>query len=204
MIKQSVFDLSVQNQEVSGKIVAGLERIGEAYRVLLWNHAKKIGLSPIQIQILIFVSYHDIKWSNVSHLAKEFNVTKPTISDAVNVLVKKGLLEKEPSSVDKRAYSLILTKPGKEILNETAHFANPILEIIKLHFDKDAQNQFYTQLSRLIYLLNQKEILTVQRTCFNCQFYHKKGREKHFCKLLEMDLKNEDIRLDCPEFEAHQ
>ena len=203
MIKQSVFDLSVQNKDVSRKIVAGLERIGEAYRVLLWNHGKKIGLSPIQIQILIFVSYHDQKWCNVSHLAKEFNVTKPTISDAVNVLVKKELLQKEPSSVDKRAYSLALTDAGKEILQETAHFADPIHKLIEIHFDKDAQTQFFTQLSQLIYALNQQEILTVQRTCFNCRFYQSKGSNEHFCKLLDTDLKNEDIRLDCPEFESN-
>lgn len=91
-MKNSAFDLSTQNNDFTSKIVAGLERVSEVFRLLLWQHSKVIGLSPIQIQILMFVEYHAEDLCNVSYLAKEFNVSKPTISDAVKVLKKKSSL----------------------------------------------------------------------------------------------------------------
>ena len=57
-MEKSVFDTSFQQESVSNKIVVGLERISEVFRTLLWAEAKKSGVSPIQIQILIFIAYH--------------------------------------------------------------------------------------------------------------------------------------------------
>ena len=80
-MNEQVFDVNFQNQDLASRIVAGMERIAESYRVLLWDYAKTTGLSPIQIQMLIFMRYHAEEWCNVSALAREFNMTKPTISD---------------------------------------------------------------------------------------------------------------------------
>ena len=43
---------------VNHKITQALERISKAFRVLLWEESKKHGISPIQIQLLIFCSSH--------------------------------------------------------------------------------------------------------------------------------------------------
>ena len=194
---KSVFNIPFQQEDTAGKIVVGLERISEAFRVLLWEHAKVIGLSPIQIQLLIFVAYHDGQFCNVSHLAKEFNLTKPTISDAIKTLLKKGLIKKVDSPTDKRAYSITLTEAGKSMVSDTEHFANPIK---KNSLSASEQEQMLIYLSKLIYGLNRAEILTVQRTCYGCRFYEKKT-STHYCNLMKMDLADKDIRLDCPEFE---
>ena len=66
--------------ELESKILNGLERLSEVLKSLLWEKAKIHGISPIQIQILLFVSNHHLDICNVSYLAKEFNVTKATIS----------------------------------------------------------------------------------------------------------------------------
>ena len=197
---ESIFNLSFQNQDLSSKITTGLERIGEAFRVLLWEHAKVLGISPIQIQILIFVAYHEETLCNVSHLAQEFNLTKPTISDAIRVLEKKGFIEKLPSPTDRRAYSIILTEEGKKICSEIEHFAAPIHNIINT-WDEGESAKFFHQLSQLIYGLNQAGILNVQRTCYNCKYYLKR-EDHHYCGLMETDLFLPDVRLDCPEFET--
>ena len=85
----SVFNLDNQNAGLNSKIVAGLERLSQAFRTLLWEKAKEFGLSPIQIQVLIFIHYHSKEKSTVSYLAQEFNLTKPTISDAIKALEQK-------------------------------------------------------------------------------------------------------------------
>lgn len=196
----NIFNLSDQNTNLAAKIVAGLERISEAFRVLLWEYAKTTGLSPIQIQILIFIHYHDESLSNVSHLAKEFNVTKPTISDAVRVLEQKKLIKKIPSPTDKRAYTILLTNQGRKTIANTEQFANPIKKIAE-QLSITEQKQFFDQIYKFISSLNSKGILTVQRMCYNCRYYEKQHKG-HFCQLMNVKLKDKDIRIDCPEFEG--
>ncbi|WMX15326.1 MULTISPECIES: MarR family winged helix-turn-helix transcriptional regulator [unclassified Aureispira] len=197
-MKNSAFDLSTQNNDFTSKIVAGLERVSEVFRLLLWQHSKVIGLSPIQIQILMFVEYHAEDLCNVSYLAKEFNVSKPTISDAVKVLKKKELIDKHPSAIDKRAYSIVITPAGQAIIAEAKHFTTPIYKLIGALPEQEQEHLFNT-LSTLILRLNKTGILEVQRMCYNCQFYTKNEGD-HFCNLLNEKLLNTDIRLDCPDF----
>ncbi len=198
MEDKNIFNPNV-SQDVSSKIVIGLERISEVFKLLLWKKAKHIGLSPIQIQILIFVASHKSELCNVSHLAKEFNITKPTISDAIKVLDKKGIIFKDYSPIDQRSYTIQLTDLGKLTVAETNDFASPLKGQIDTFDETELKNIFET-LSRLIYKLNQNGVLSVQRTCFGCRFYEENGKTS-YCKLLEKELKNKDIRLDCPEFE---
>ncbi|WP_422107915.1 MarR family winged helix-turn-helix transcriptional regulator [Winogradskyella sp.] len=198
-MKESSFNPDQQEHDVSSKIVAGLERISEVFKVLLWEKAKLVGLSPIQIQILVFIAYHKQSLCNVSYLAKEFNVTKPTISDAVRALDKKGLIVKDYSSSDNRSYSISLSKSGKKIVSATDDFADPLKIQLERLPQSELQSLFGT-LSQLIYKLNRSGILNVQRTCYGCQFYTKNDSQD-YCNLLKTDLLKQDIRLDCPEFE---
>jgi DNA-binding MarR family transcriptional regulator len=135
----------------------------------------------------------------VSHLAEEFNVTKPTISDAVRVLNNKGIIEKGYSTTDSRSYTIQLTALGKDIVKQTEQFANPIQATLN-GMGLDSQEALFKTLSDVIYKLNKHGILTVQRTCFGCNYYAKSDNN-HYCNLLNTTLLDKDIRLDCPEFE---
>jgi len=196
---KSIFNPSGQEKNISSKIIVGLERISEVFKILLWEKAKLVGLSPIQIQILIFIAYHKQELCNVSHLAKEFNITKPTISDAVRILDKKGMITKDFSSTDSRSYAIQLSHSGSKIIAETENFADPLKNQLKGFQPAELEDLFGT-LSKLIYQLNSNGILTVQRTCFGCKFYDQ-IENKDFCNLLNKELLNSEIRLDCPEYE---
>ena len=106
---KSDFDLVQQNQSTESKIVASLERISQAFRVLLWQESKEFSLSPIQVQVLIFLLYHSSEKRKVSYLADEFNMTKATISDTVKILEQKKLISKEYELHDARSYIINLT-----------------------------------------------------------------------------------------------
>ncbi|MDN5201938.1 MarR family transcriptional regulator [Fulvivirgaceae bacterium BMA10] len=197
---KSIFDPKSQEKDIKSKIVIGLERISEAFRVLLWEHAKVIGLSPIQIQILIFIAHHKEALCNVSQIAREFNVTKPTISDAIKVLETKGFIIKKSSSYDSRSYSISLSDTGKNIVKDTEGFADPIKNQLS-NIENDYLENLYDSLTQLIYGLNKTGIITVQRTCYGCRFYERRA-ETHHCQFLRKDLLNSEIRLDCSEFET--
>lgn len=198
-MNNTLMDTSKAEQDISGKIVSGLERISEVFKILLWEKAKLVKLSPIQIQILNFIAFHKPSLCRVSHLAKEFNVTKPTISDAVKVLVRKGMVSKDFSSFDNRSYSLQLTENGKELVTKTHDFATPLKEQIDKLQMQEMQSLF-SSISELIYKLNRSGILSVQRTCYGCKFHEKIG-DRDYCNLLQKKLMTHEIQLDCAEYE---
>ena len=199
-MKKSTFNPEQQQKDISSKIVAGLERISEVFKILLWEKAKLVSLSPIQIQILIFIAFHKQSLCNVSHLAKEFNVTKPTVSDAIKVLDKKGVIEKDFSSTDSRSYSILLSDLGIKIVTQTFDFSSPLKKQVE-SFEQSELESLFGTLNELIYKLNRNGILSVQRTCYGCKFYQKKEEKIDYCNLLEKRLLNHEIRLDCPEYE---
>src|SRR5690606_15757314 len=125
-MEKSPFNLFHQNQHMEGKIIAALERISQAFRVLLWNESKAFSLSPIQVQVLIFLLHHGEEKRKVSYLAKEFNMTKATISDTVKTLDQKGLITKTYEPGDTRSYAIHLSQKGTEIASRTSLFTKEI------------------------------------------------------------------------------
>lgn len=191
------FDPKYQTKNVEGKIVVALERISEAFRVLLWQQGKENALTPLQLQLLIFLKFHSREKCKVNYLAKEFNVTKATISETVRLLSKKDLIYKETDPIDTRSYSIYLTKKGKSIATESSSFAEALEK--PLHsFSKEQKEIFFQSLLELIEKLNKAGIITVQRMCFSCRFYNP-GKENDYCKLLKKELYQQDLRVDCPE-----
>jgi len=195
----STFNVSDQNKHLDHKIVSGLERLAQVFRILLWEKAKVHGLSPIQIQLLIFLKYHPESLSTISYLAKEFNMTKPTVSDAVKVLEEKKLIKKFTSGEDTRSYTIQLTAAGNKMVAETEDFADPVRKLIaqSKSFDPSA---LWQGIYSIIMELNRQGVISVQRTCTSCQHYTTKNKLP-YCALLEQKLLPHDIRIDCDEFE---
>lgn len=186
-------------QSLNKNIIIGLERISEAFKSLLREKAQEHGISPIQIQILLFIAGHKRALSNVSYLAKEFNVTKPTVSDAVKVLHKKGFVEKHASSQDSRSYTLSLSKKGHTLVNQLDSYSSPLNEALS-SINSQKLSSLYSTITHLIAELNQQGVLTIQRNCQSCSFYEHQG-DQHFCTYLKKQLKSDDFRIDCPEHE---
>ena len=179
------------------KITQALERISMTFRVLIWEESKKYGLSPIQIQILIFCLHNKQETLKVSNLAKEFGLTKATVSDSVKILLKKSLVIKKPDSNDSRSYMLELTRKGKDIAKNTYHFDNAISNAIN-QIDNSHKGGFFENLLNIIHDLNKNDIITTQRMCLTCDHYTKKDSH-HFCNLLNKKLHHNDLQINCAE-----
>lgn len=203
-MKRSDFDLVHQNQSVESKIVASLERIAQAFRVLLWQESKAFSLSPIQVQVLIFLLYHSDEKRKVSYLADEFNMTKATISDTVKTLEQKDLIRKEYEPHDTRSYVIHLTRKGEEIAGKTSLFTREIRTPID-HLHPDDKENLLLSLLNIIRHLNRSEVITIQRMCMTCSYYRSSDEgQKHFCTLLNQNLHTKDLRVDCPEHHRHE
>jgi DNA-binding MarR family transcriptional regulator len=200
----SVFDLSVQHANVDSKIVAALERLSQAFRLLLREEAQKHDLSPIQAQFLVYLLYHDVELRRVSQIAREFDLTQATVSDAVGSLEAKGFVRREPWPEDKRVMTLRLTPEGKELGIELSTWANTVKEHLdtSLPEEKEVAMRF---LIRLIGSLQSSGVITVARMCVTCRFFRRDTRpadaSPHHCRLLDVPLAGSDLRIDCPEHE---
>lgn len=194
---KSSFDLNQQNHHTESKIVVALEKISEVFRVLLWNESKDNSLSPIQIQLLIFLLFHAQEKCKVSYLADEFNMTKATISDSVKILLSKELVTKNSDTADTRSYTLTLTPEGKQIAEKASLFASSIEKPIE-KLSEEQKTVMLHGLLRIIDDLNKAGIITIQRMCFTCAYY-KADKGFHYCNLLNKKLTGTEIRVDCPE-----
>ena len=198
----SVFDPSGHDESLDAKIVVGLERISEAFRVSLWQQSKQIGLSPIQIQLLLFLNFHDTEKCKVTYLAKEFNLTKATVSEAVRTILKKGLVVKEEDLSDTRSYSLRLTSDGKKIVEQTQFFANNILNAVQ-NLENQDKKALFQSLFNVIFQLQKIGVIQLQRMCFSCRYYKSgHGGKTHYCQYLQSSISENQLKIDCPDYES--
>lgn len=194
---KSAFDPKMQTQHLSSKIMVALERIAEAFKVSLWEESKKHQLSPIQIQILIFLQFHPPDKCKVSYLAQEFNITKATVSDAVKILLAKELIYKEIETDDSRSYKMYLSEQGQKIAKSCAGLSDNLENAI-LQIPDNQKVILFDGLFQIIAYLNQNGMVNVQRMCLNCRFYQLTVGQ-HFCNFLNTPLKINELRIDCEE-----
>jgi DNA-binding MarR family transcriptional regulator len=89
----------------------------------LWNfvrshiRATATGKFDITVEQFHVLRYVRRGTDSMSDLATAKNISRPAISQAVDVLVKKGLLIRVHSTTDRRCVELILTEDGNALLD---------------------------------------------------------------------------------------
>ncbi len=200
-MKNSPFNLNIQNSDTDHRIVAALERVSQAFRIMLWNESKNLSLTPIQIQTLIFLQNHSEEKRTVTYLAREFNITKATVSDTIKTLHQKELITRQYQQEDTRSYTIHLSSKGNEIATKASLFTRELFAPIE-KLNSPEKESFLLNLLEIIHHLQKAGIISLQRMCFTCVHYrpdHPKGN--HFCDLLNMKLETRELRIDCPEHE---
>jgi DNA-binding MarR family transcriptional regulator len=200
----SVFDLPAQHDDVDAKIVAALERLSQVFRVRLREEALARDLSPTQAQFLIYLLYHDVELRRVSQLAREFDLTQATVSDAVASLETKKLVQREQWPEDRRVITLRLTLGGEKLATTLSEWADPVREHLE-RFSPQEREAVMRFLIGLIGSLQRSGLITVARMCVTCRFFqqdvHPGGPLPHHCALLDVPLGCASLRVDCPEHE---
>ena len=200
----SVFDLCAQHNDVDAKIVAALERLSQVFRVRLRDEAWERDLSPTQAQFLIYLLHHNVELRRVSRLAREFDLTRATVSDAVASLETKGLVQREQWPEDRRVVTLQLTPDGEKLATTLSEWADPVREHLG-RFSPQEREAVMRFLIGLIGSLQRSGLITIARMCVTCSFFlqdiHRGEPSPHHCGLLDVPLGGADLRVDCPEHE---
>lgn len=184
---------------IEEKIFAALERIHTSSRSALTRAGHEHGLSPLQAQILHFV--HRRNTASASQLADQLRVSKPTISDAIATLLTKKLIKKTASKGDGRGYSITLTAKGRNEAVLLASYATPFLDSVNTLSELQKQ-ALWDALINLLRTMESQGLIPHQRMCFSCKYFeHKKAGTQYYCRLMEVPLAIDKLRIDCNEHE---
>jgi DNA-binding MarR family transcriptional regulator len=193
-----------ESSDLDRIIILALERISLVFRNLLWEHSKKEGLSPIQIQFLLFIYSHSRQYSSVSEIARTFNLTAATVSDAVAALERKGLVQKLVSRRDKRMYPLALTRSGRQMSLTLMNWYQPLLPYLQ-QFTEQSREQSMRFLLQLLNALQPDETRETIKTCLFCGHFREKNSDQEplspYCILRNVPLNEGEFRLNCAEFQ---
>lgn len=197
-----VFDLPFQHGDPESKVVAAAERVGQAMEGLLRRAAQEEGLTPLQVRVLLFLAGQGEANRRPGEIARSLGVTAPTVTDALNALASKRLLGRSASPEDGRVRTLHPTSAGRKAAERLAGWADPAREAMG-RVPKEARGEPFRFLTAWIEQMLRAGIVTVARMCITCRHFernaHPGKRARHHCRLLDVPLLEEELRVDCPE-----
>jgi long-chain acyl-CoA synthetase len=103
-------------------------------------------LSLPQYRLLAFLSQGD--WA-ASALADRLDVSRPSVTSLVDGLVKRGLVERRPSTDDRRRIDHVLTEAGRAALEVADAQADAAVAAVFTDLDRDVAEQAHGALCRL-------------------------------------------------------
>lgn len=201
-MSDSIYNPEFQNSDLSYKIVFALDKISEYFKNSLREKGNEHKLSPIQIQILLFIDNHTEKYLTVNYISDEFNVTKATISDSIKALEKKGVVRKIKNNKDSRSFTLELETEGRIIISDISSYPKELKKIIKQVPSKN-QDLLWKELYNIINSLQRVGEINVQRMCNTCTYFSSNNNQP-YCKFLDKTLESNNLRLDCSEHKVQK
>ncbi len=189
-----------KKDDLSEKIISGVERLSTLFRARLWIDAKAEGLTPLQAQIIMLIDKQSGKRHSITTIAAEFSVTKATVSAVVKTLLSKNLIIKKEDKKDSRGFFVLLTPQGKKYSATMSNSHFFFYQFIENLPQTDIEH-IWDALLKLLFHLQKSGIIPV-RMCLICRhFQEPKGNAQAFCMLMRTPLSISSLRIDCPEHE---
>ena len=172
-----------------------IDSIGNLLRSEEKKFLKPLGLMPIHLNVLNYLSTCNKYSNNPAALTRYLGNTKGTTSQSINVLEKKGYLVKEKVKDDKRVVKLHLTDTAHELLTQLSFddsenfFNNKSIEVAE---------SVLTNILKSLQLSNQNRTFGV---CKTCDFFTDEG-DGFRCGLTHEKLLDFEIDQICQEHES--
>jgi DNA-binding MarR family transcriptional regulator len=190
---------------IEQRVATGLVKIGLALKSQSWQDAGQQGLTPTQGQILALLQAREPAGLRLSEIAEGLAVTPATASEAVSVLVEKGLVAKVKSAQDKRAIAITLTDPGKQQAVQVSCWSDFLLGAVA-ELDEAEQGVFLKGLIKIIRKLQDQGRIPIAHMCVNCQFFqpdrYTDAERPHHCAFVDAAFGDRQLQIDCPDHVA--
>ncbi|MEN3045898.1 MAG: MarR family winged helix-turn-helix transcriptional regulator [Candidatus Hydrothermales bacterium] len=183
------------------KIIYVFEKLVNLYKSLLWDTSKDIDISPLGIQVILFISENQKERRLPSIISEELGVKRATLSDSLRVLIEKNIIVEEKDLGDRRYKFLSLTEKGRALLRKILlHYRKEILKSLK-NLTKEEKIEIFKILIKIITELQDKRIIKISPMCINCKNFIKDAfpdsDKKHLCKLTGRKMREHEIKVKC-------
>jgi DNA-binding MarR family transcriptional regulator len=188
-----------RHPSLDSKVVAALDRVGDALSVLARRAASAHDLSPTQMRVLVRLYAGPPPSAVAGELAREFDVADPTISDALAALRRKGLISWAADPADRRRRVLRLTAAGRSVAHAVARWTAPA-EVATSALSRDSAETLLATLLDVLERLQAAGMLSVVRSCTTCSHFQRgRAGAPHRCAYYDYPLGPSDLRVDCAE-----
>lgn len=198
MKKTSGFSPEQQLTSLDARLLLSLQRLSDMLKAMQWEQARMLGITPLQLQILLFTGYHTAEVNKVAYIATELQLSRPTVSDAAAALVSKGFLRMEEDMRDRRSYSFLLTDAGREVLTQAEQYISELDTILQKR-PLQEKSSLYQSVYTIIAGLYDQEKGGMQRMCYSCAHYEGNKKRQHYCRLFKKKLLSAELQIDCME-----
>jgi DNA-binding MarR family transcriptional regulator len=185
--------------DVDRKLAVALERIAAGGRKLLRAAALAESLSTTQAELLLQIFTAEREVRAPATLAQRLDVSRPTVTDALATLDRKGLVVRQPHPADGRRRVLDLTLHGRAVAERLSGWDTPLVKAVAKMAESDRSDTLRALLD-VIAELTEARVVSVARTCTTCRFFRPDlhpGAAPHHCLRLDAPLLNADLRVDC-------
>lgn len=174
-----------------------IERISTLLRAEQRKKYSALGLQPIHIQTLDYLASCNRFSNTPAAVTDYFGLTKGTVSQTLQVLVRKGLIEKKQDKLDRRIVHLHLLAAGKQLLQNITPFevfAKAEAAIANKQFDSISAALY----EALVALQNVNGTSSFGQ-CKNCITFSEEN-DHYYCLLMQQPLDQADIEKICREY----
>lgn len=196
-----IFDPKRRKEERSARIGMALFRMSQAIKKMTQAESDALGLSPIQIQALLFSTYTRGEMATVGNFADSIGTTHVTAVKIINGLVTKGLMSKSQKPEDRRVTLLVLTSKGEEVVSHIKGFGHSLEEALQPISDETIE-KLELGLGSIISVMEKRGDLVVAEPCLGCIHFRphtNDGATPHYCNLIQKYLSHEASLKECPE-----
>jgi DNA-binding MarR family transcriptional regulator len=200
----SAFDPRHRDETPAGAATIALYRISQAMGRLLRGRGEAAGLSPAQIQALLFLRFARPGVRTIGGLAQRLATSYATASGVADALEGKELVKRRPLAEDQRTVTLTLTPVGDRQAEALEDVLDEIEETIQGLPEGD-QLTLVRAARAIVRRLQAAGHISVYEMCWNCQFFRPDAhpddpRAPHHCAFVDAPLPEPNTYLECPDF----
>lgn len=113
------------------------------------KRSEKLNLTISEMHLIESVGKGEGKGRKISELAEDLCITLPSVTVAINKLVKKGYVEKVPSTTDKRVVYVVLTELGEKTQAVHRYFHESMVRSVTEELTEEEKDAMYKGIEKL-------------------------------------------------------
>lgn len=174
-----------------------IERISTLLRAEQRKKYSALGLQPVHVQTLDYLASCNRFSDTPAAVTDYLGLTKGTVSQTLQVLVRKGFIEKKQDDVDRRIVHLKILDAGTNLLNSITPFD------VFIKAEEAIANKQFDSISAALY----EALVALQSVnasnsfgqCKNCITFSEEN-DHYYCLLMQQPLDQADIEKICREY----